>query len=65
FINQGYRSILYGKDTFELGGTTNTQANLLAQIGFNNFVHIEINTILREALKKSNTQLQTFRKCLL
>ena len=65
FENQGYFSMLYGKDTFELGGTTNTQANLLAQIGYNNFIHIEINTLLREALKTSDTKLQTFRKCLL
>jgi len=60
----GYQSRLYGSDVFELGGTTNVQAKELKRVGFENFIHIEINVALRERLRKSREERQKFGRCL-
>lgn len=64
FIKEGYNSLLYGQDVFELGGNTNTQAQTIKSNGFNNFIHIEFNMPLREALKNNATSRQKLIRCL-
>jgi len=46
------KCLLYGKNIFELGGTKNIQSMSLRDEGYRNFVHIELNSLMRDKLKK-------------
>jgi len=61
---EGYTTLLYGKEVFELGGTTNTQARTLKNHGFFNFIHVELNALLRERLANNSLSRQKLIKCL-
>jgi len=61
---EGYTSLLYGKEIFELGGTTNTQSKTLKKYDFFNFIHIELNTPLREVLRRDYLSRKKLIKCL-
>ncbi|MEA3490918.1 MAG: hypothetical protein U9R27_03370 [Campylobacterota bacterium] len=61
---QGIDSLLYGRDIFELGGETNTQAETLRAYGFDNFIHIEMSSLLRKRLKESSVARQQIIECL-
>lgn len=60
----GYSSRLFGKDVFELGGTTNLQAKILKDIGYQNFMHIELNHTLRNTLSSDRVLRKKIRSCL-
>jgi hypothetical protein len=60
----GYNSKLYGESIFELGGTTNMQANLLRESGYWNFLHIELQYKVRELLNKDQLSRAKFSKCI-
>jgi len=63
---QGFeaKSLLYGKDVFELGGTKNAQNALLSQEGYVHFSHIELSKIFRQKLQKQKSLRAKLEKCL-
>ena len=64
-INElGYNSRLFGKNVFELGGTTNLQAKLLRKKKYQNFIHIELNKQFRDDLYKDSALRKKIKRCL-
>ena len=61
---EGYHTLLYGRDIYELGGTTNRQGDTLKKRDFSNFIHIELNAPLRETLSKDSLSRKKLIKCL-
>ena len=60
----GYKSKLYGESIFELGGTTNIQANILRENGYWNFLHIELESKVREILYRDRDARDKFVECI-
>jgi hypothetical protein len=61
----GARVLGYGEDVSELGATTNRNAAMLRDMGFNRFVHVEMDRGLRRALVTDADQRSRLRACLL
>jgi len=55
---------VYAEDVFELGGTTNAQANLLKDKGYTAFTHIELSKDFRTRLRNTSSLRSYFHKCL-
>ncbi len=55
---------LYPDDVKELGATTNVQAQLLKNLGFNGFLHIEMSRSMRENLLSNKNLRQRLMSCI-
>lgn len=60
----GYEARVFGKDVFELGGTTNHQSKMLKENGYLNFIHIELNKLLRDNLRSDKILHNKIQRCL-
>ena len=56
--------LLYPGDTRELGATGNAQGQLLREVGFDGFVHIELSAQMRTRLVSDAAERATFARCL-
>lgn len=55
---------LYGVDVKELGGTTNSVVHALRAMGYEHFIHLEINLSLREQLLADTNKRKALFDCL-
>ena len=55
---------LYGRDTQDLGGVTNTQNQQLGSSGHRGFVHVELNAKLRDRLRRQKAMRSRFIQCI-
>jgi len=60
----GFKSLLYGKEVFELGGTQNIFSKLGSADLKKKFVHIEINKLMRNKLNSNKKLLVGFANCI-
>jgi len=56
--------MLYGRDLYELGGTTNTTGRALRSMGFNGFLHLEMSKGLRQRLLDEPLLMEKVGICL-
>jgi len=59
-----YDTLVFGIDVFELGGTTNSQAAILRNQGYQNFIHLELNKSFREKLISDKLLQKKVQQCL-
>ena len=60
----GTKISLYPDDVKELGATTNVQAQLLKNLGFKGFLHIEMSRPMRENLLNNKNLRQSLMSCI-
>jgi hypothetical protein len=60
----GTKISLYPDDVKELGATTNVQVQLLKNLGFKGFLHIEMSRLMRENLLNNKTLRQRLMSCI-
>lgn len=56
---------IFGVNVFELGGTKNSQLNMLQDIGYYNFIHMEMSYNLRSRIDENTTIRTQIGGCLL
>ena len=59
----GYKTRLFGRDSQELGGTTNAQGKMCRGVGFGGFVHIEMSPTVRQNLQTQESLRKEFHQC--
>ena len=60
----GFKTKLYGKEIYTLGGTTNSSNRVLKSLDHDGFIHIELSLQQRKSLLKSKKRRGEFSKCI-
>ncbi len=60
FAAQKWEAGLFPRDVNELGGTTNTTAKMLAETGYDGFIHIELESEFRKTLMSDKNVFRRF-----